>query len=309
MDKIDTLLLDGRQLKLFLAILDERSVSKAAERFALNQSTASHHLDKLRRSLGDPLFVKLGQGITPTDHAISLAPRIRELVASIEGLSAESGYDPSSDERMITVAANTAECLPMLSALRLFLSETTPNAPLRFLELGSRSRIETLLESGEADLVLTVRAVRYPASVKWIEFSSDRLVCFFDGEQRDPVQTPAEYCAAGHAALDFGGVRKSTVELAVERAGYERQIQLSAPDVNALAKLIVGTTLIATFQSDLKTSVFRDLDCCDVPMEMPNMYQDLVWHRRQDASPRNQWLRAAVLASRPNSASGFAESC
>lgn len=299
MEKIDTLALDGRQLKLFLAILDEGSVSKAAARFGLNQSTASHHLDKLRRSLGDPLFVKLGQGITPTDQATSIAPRIRELVAGIEGLAATNRYDPLSDESTFTIAANSAECLPMLCALQAHLAVAAPDVPLRVLELGSRSRIEVLLESGEADLVLTVRAERYPAAVKRLEFSTDRLVCFYDAAQRDAVETPEAYCAAGHAAMDFGGVRKSTVEQTIERAGLGRRVALAAPDVNVLAQMIIGTTLIATFQFGLKASAFRDLAWCEVPMDMPTMYQDLVWHRRLDASPRNQWLREAVLMCKP----------
>lgn len=298
MDKIDTLMLDGRQLKLFLAILEEGSVSKAAERFGLNQSTASHHLERLRRSLGDPLFVKLGQRITPTDHAISLAPRVRELVAAIEGLRAETGYHPSSDDRTITIAANTAECMPMLCAFRAYLAKEAPQAPLRLLELGSRARIEALLESGAADLVLTIRAERYPTSLNRLEYSTDRLVCYFDPSVRGPVHTPEDYCRSEHAALDFGGPRKSTVESAIERAGFSRHVQLAAPDVHALARLMVGTKLITTFQSELRMSAFSALECCEVPLAMPPVHHDLVWHRRLDASLRNQWLRDAVLACR-----------
>lgn len=298
MQKLDALSLDGRQLKLFLAILDGGSVSRAAEKFGLNQSTASHHLDKLRRALGDPLFVKLGKGIMPTDFAIVVAPRVRALVASIEGLSAEVVHDPISDDRAITLAANTAECRPLLKRMSKSLTREAPNAPQRFLELGSRERIEGLLETGDVDLILTTRAERYPASVKATEFSKDRFVCFYDSDVRGPVETVEAYCTASHAALDFGGSRKSTVSKAIEQHGFSRRVLMSVPDISALADLIRGTDLIATFQSELSRSVCKGLATCPVPLHLPPAYHDLVWHRRHDPSPRNRWLRTMVFAER-----------
>ena len=64
--------LDGQLLKTFLLILEENSVSVAAERLDVNQSTVSHSLNKLRRILGEPLFVRSGQGRTPTETALAL---------------------------------------------------------------------------------------------------------------------------------------------------------------------------------------------------------------------------------------------
>ncbi len=298
MEKFDALGLDGRQLKLFLTILDTGSVSAAAEAYGLNQSTGSHHLDKLRRAMGDPLFVKLGKGVSPTDFAIALAPRVRALVASLEGLSAEVEYDPASDSRPVTLAANTAECRPLLRRFSEALTRDAPNAPQRFLELGSRDTIERMLEAGQADLILSIRSERYPASVKSIEFSLDRFVCFYDEDARGPVETIKDYCEAGHAALDFGGGRKSTITKAIEHHGFTRQILMTVPDVGALSEMILGTDLIATFQSNLATSACKGLATCPVPLALPPVYQDLVWHRRQDASPRNKWLRERILACR-----------
>ncbi|MEM7283516.1 MAG: LysR family transcriptional regulator, partial [Pseudomonadota bacterium] len=56
MQNIDLMALDGRSLRVFLVVFEEMSVSKAAQRLDLTQSTVSHILDKLRNGLGDPLF-------------------------------------------------------------------------------------------------------------------------------------------------------------------------------------------------------------------------------------------------------------
>jgi len=73
MKEIDHLALDGHALELFLAVLEEGSVTAAATRLGLTQSAVSHALNKLRRIAGDPLFAKSGRGIVATAHAQALA--------------------------------------------------------------------------------------------------------------------------------------------------------------------------------------------------------------------------------------------
>ena len=62
MNNFDHLGLDGYSLRTFLTVLDESSVSKAAEMLGVSQSAVSHTLDKLREIFGDPLFVRVGRG-------------------------------------------------------------------------------------------------------------------------------------------------------------------------------------------------------------------------------------------------------
>jgi molybdenum-dependent DNA-binding transcriptional regulator ModE len=80
MKKIDHLALDGHALALFLAVLEEGSVTSAATRLGLTQSAVSHGLNKLRRIVGDPLFAKSGRGIVATAHAQALAAKARALI-------------------------------------------------------------------------------------------------------------------------------------------------------------------------------------------------------------------------------------
>ena len=71
MNRIDHLDLDGKSLTTFLTVLEEMSVSRAAERLGVTQSAVSHALDKLRTILDDPLFVRVGRGIEPTARGMS----------------------------------------------------------------------------------------------------------------------------------------------------------------------------------------------------------------------------------------------
>jgi hypothetical protein len=66
MSELDHLDLDGHLLRLLLAVVDEGSITRAAQRLGVTQSAVSHLLDKLRAIVGDPLFVKSGRGIVAT---------------------------------------------------------------------------------------------------------------------------------------------------------------------------------------------------------------------------------------------------
>ena len=85
MKNIDIDDLDGNILRTFLIILEESSVSRAAVRLNVTQSAVSYSLARLRSVLGDPLFVRSGHGLTPTEAALSLKEPIQKI---LDGLSA-----------------------------------------------------------------------------------------------------------------------------------------------------------------------------------------------------------------------------
>ena len=182
MEKIDHSQLSGRLLELFIAIYDSSSVSAAASQFDLTQSTVSHSLAKLRACIGDPLFVKSGRGIVPTERASMLVPRIRAILADLEGLAETDIYAPGTDFRPITIAANVLEVMPMCLSLRRKIMEHAPYAPLRLLELGSRDNIETLLETRQVDLVVSVRPQQLAAALNsWLPPSVNHVLDLCSG--------------------------------------------------------------------------------------------------------------------------------
>ena len=73
MSKPDHSDIDGRLLQVLLAVFEEQSVTRAAQRLDVTQSAVSHQLDKLRAIVGDALFVKSGRGIVATARAEALA--------------------------------------------------------------------------------------------------------------------------------------------------------------------------------------------------------------------------------------------
>lgn len=283
-------------LRLFLAIYDSNSVSVAADHLDLNQSTVSYSLDKLRSYLGDPLFIKDGRGITPTQKAIAIAPRIAELLANLEGLTSQLHYEPMLDSKPIAMASNVLHLLPQWTVLYQSFMEQAPNLPIRMLDLGARDNVNSLLNAAEVDLVFGFRPEKYSNWVNAKEIYACDRVCFYDPNHRGPIESVEDYCSARHAVLDFGSGSKSTADTVFEQHSLKRNITLYAPNVDALAKLVLGTDQIITFHEGLHSSVFQNLAVCKTPIPMGRVYIDMIWHRRDEFSGRNSWIRDIVMS-------------
>ncbi|WP_299850791.1 LysR family transcriptional regulator [uncultured Roseovarius sp.] len=294
MKKVDVLSLDGKLLRVFLAVYDTQSVTKAAVNLETGQSAVSHSLDRLRECIGDPLFVKSGRGIAPTDTASLMAPKIQKILTDIEGLSTQNNYNPRTDTNDFTVATNVTELLPVLLSVKERIRNISGEIPLQFIELGPRTNTLETLSSGKADLVISVSIGPYPVELSIEHLYQDQIVCFFDHSQRSAPLTVEAYCAARHAVLSFGGDNKSIVDAALDYAGFSRRVSLAASNSFALASLMRGTNLLATLPKRLHTTAFEGFYVSNPPISLPLVRYDLVWHRRMQNSERNKWFRTLM---------------
>lgn len=297
MKKIDVLSIDGKLLKTFLTVYEEKSVTKAAGTLGTSQSTISHSLDKLRQCVGDPLFIKSGRGITPTNVATSIAPTISRIIGEIEGLALQSEYIPKQDNSSFIVATNVTELLPVLIPLKRAIRREAPDVTIRFVELGVRTNALSVLANGLADVAITASVGAYPVELSIDRYYQDDFVCFFDESRGNPPDTIEKYGHARHAVLDFGGATKSIVNAALDDAGHTRKIGLAASNSYALAKLASGTDLIATLPKRLEATAFKGFSHIAPPFALPPVTYDLVWHRRTQDSSRHKWLRKLMMSA------------
>lgn len=294
MQSFDDTRIDSHSLRLFLAVFELNSVSAAAARFDVNQSTVSYGLDKLRAYFGDPLFVKAGRGITPTERTKQLVPKVRQLLADLEGLADTGQYDPAQDQTPLVIATNVTELLPEMAALRALICARAPLTQIKFLELGSRENLLSILENSKADVAISIRMAKDAPVLRRARLFEDAPVIFYDASQRGPIDTVEAYGTAHHVVLDFGGQKKSMVGQAIEDRGMYRHVALSAPNAYVMAEMMRGTRMIATMQERLAGSVFRGFAHCPPPVPLPRVTFDLTWHRRYDHTGRNLWLRTLI---------------
>ena len=74
-----------QHLQYLQALVEERHVTRAAERMGIGQPAMSTALARLREVFKDVLLVKTTTGMEPTPRALDLVRRVREIADMLEG--------------------------------------------------------------------------------------------------------------------------------------------------------------------------------------------------------------------------------
>jgi DNA-binding transcriptional LysR family regulator len=151
--------LDLNLLKVLGALLEERSVARAAERLCVSPSAVSHALARLRHAFGDPLFVRSGSAMVPTSRAEGMERPIALLLGSLRANLADAAdgeaFDPDRTVRTLRVVSPGALELTLVPALAAALREAAPGWTLA-VESFERRSYAADLASGRVDFVFAV---------------------------------------------------------------------------------------------------------------------------------------------------------
>jgi DNA-binding transcriptional LysR family regulator len=289
----DHLDLDGHLLQLLVAVHEEGSITRAAQRLGVTQSAVSHLLDKLRGIVGDPLFVKSGRGILPTAMADILVQRARTLLGELRAFSLTAGFEPTRLSACFTLAANDLQRDLLVPPLLALLQRECPGARLRVWPSGAPQ--PPLLREQGCDLVITPRPPEAADLVQKRLFE-DRYVVFFDPAVRKPPATRAGYLAARHVSVRYEDGRSLDIDRWLAEHGAHRELLATVPGYAGIAALLRGSNWLATGPSLLARGVLRDLASAPVPFKTPPMPMYMVWHLRRQHDPAHRWLREAVEA-------------
>ena len=152
--KIDLNLLVSLQV-----LLEERNVSRAAERLFITQPAMSKTLGRLRYMFADPLFTRSSHGMLPTPRALEIADNLDGLLQNIHQLVSGGEFDPRAWRGELTIALSEYVGIWLLPALMARLQNDAPG-----LTLKSITRVENQLQQlaeGGLDLVIHIKHSHY----------------------------------------------------------------------------------------------------------------------------------------------------
>lgn len=123
--------LDLNLLVVLDELLRERNTVRAAQKLGLSQPAVSHALKRLRDAFEDPLLVRVSKGLMPTRKALSLEPKVRQLLENVEGLiSNEEAFDPGKARITFRVASTDMFKQIYLARLLAVFSKEAPHCTL-----------------------------------------------------------------------------------------------------------------------------------------------------------------------------------
>ena len=170
---------DLTDLRLFVAIAEQRNLTRGAARAHLAPSSASHRLRLLEAELGTPLFARHARGLALTRAGDALLRNARQVFAQIEQLHADLAPYAEGVSGHVSLWANTHATHTFLpDDLAVFLKQH-PQLSVS-LEEHTSPQIALAVASGEVDVGGLAEA-EAGAGVDLIPYRRDRLVLIVPG--------------------------------------------------------------------------------------------------------------------------------
>ncbi|MEM7565105.1 MAG: LysR family transcriptional regulator, partial [Pseudomonadota bacterium] len=292
MNNIDYLSLSGRSLRTFLTVLEENSVSAAANRLGTTQSAVSHTLDKLRAVLGDPLFVRSGRGIMPTDTARELQIPIQSVLDDLKSLTDKRLFDPTNDSMEFIIAANDFQRELIFPSIMRKMQHSKIDCQLGFLPAGVPAA--SLLREARCQLVISP----FPPAGQDIyqqDLFSDQLACFYDGKMRKPPVSVEEFLSCDYIDVFFPDYTSSLVALTAVDTTQLKKPKVTIPNFGDIAAFLKGTTLVSVESSLMRLGPLNGFDWAPLPFENETLTMRMAWHQRDHTDPAHQWLRQEIM--------------
>ena len=287
MSNFDHLDLDGRLLRLLIAVHEERSVTRAAQRLGITQSAVSHMLDKLRGIVGDPLFVKSGRSVVATARADALAVEARRLLDELHRFGSKAEFSPAGLDQTLTVAANDLQRDLLLPALFASLKADAPRIRLRVIPSNVPSA--ELLRSDRCKLAISPRPPQ-GADILQRRLFDDRYVVFFDPAVRPPPRDLADYLAAEHVTVVYEPQRSLDIDDHLKAQGIVRRLAVSVPGFAGVKSFLKGSAYLATLPHRLGANQLDGFAQAETPFPSPAMPMYAIWHQRYQHDPMMRWL-------------------
>ena len=285
--------LDGNILRTFLIILEESSVSKAAVRLNVTQSAVSYALARLRTALKDPLFVRSGQGLTPTETALSLKEPVQRLLDGLMSLTDQRPFDPRTEDMHFAIAANDLQ--RELVFPRLWHEARADGIRLRLEFMPSGIPSNSMLRDARCQLILTPFPPDAPDVFQRLLISGN-MMCFYDASVRDAPKSWEEYLSAEHISVRFSGGHGSREALRGVDTSAIPEPTVTVSNFNAIPSFVKGSDLLSTEMSTMHIGPLRELSMAPLPFKSEPVSLYMVWHERSNNDPAHIWIRRRIEA-------------
>jgi DNA-binding transcriptional LysR family regulator len=289
-------LLDIKLLRLLDQLYATRSVTRSAEALGQSQPTVSIWLARLRKELGDPLFVRTADGMLPTPRTDALIGTVREVLAGLQRLAqAGAPFDPATAERRFSICMTDASHITLLPRLLAHVRALAPGVTLQASRIDDH--LAQALQSGEADLAVGFLPWLDAGFYQQTLYAQD-WICLANAQHpRVLDEKPAHwnldvYQAEAHIGIS-SGTGYQLLESAIASQHLTRQIRLELPGFLGLSAILSTSDLIATLPRHIGETLAAaaGLHVLPCPFGIPGFSVKQYWHARYHQDAACRWLR------------------
>jgi len=291
-------------VRVFHTVISEHSVSRAALKLQSTQPAVSAQLKRLRALIGDPLLVRAGGGMAPTEVALSLLPAAAQVMQGAQALFGGHvpghAFEPAQATQTFRIVASDFLDPRFLPELVARVRQQAPDVRLDLLPLSGAFDYRQHLASGEVDLVIG-NWLQPPGELHLGRLLTDEIVCLVAADHpagRRPRQWTAQrYLECDHLApTPFHAGARGIVDDHLAAMGVERRIVVRTAHFGLAPRMVARSNLVLTTGRQyctryLASYPLRILPC---PVDFPPLTYYQLWHELTHASSSGRWLREQV---------------
>lgn len=295
--------LDLNLLVILDALLEEQSVTKAAEKVYVSQPAVSAALAKLRRHTGDELLEKVGRKTQLTPRAKAMAKPVKEILLQIEAtIYSDAEFDPVQTTKTFKIAMSDYAAEVLLPGLVEKLSIEYPGITCIVEEISEESLAR--VKNGKIDCCVTFQQTKLLNPTESTEelshsylFSDEwMLIAAKNNKLVKENMTYDDFCACPYVATRLGRSLSSFVERTLDQKNYRPVASLSVPSFELAISSVISSQCVTVVPALLVNDELRkSLKIIQPPFEIPTLSEYLVWHSRNDADPAHTWFRELML--------------
>jgi DNA-binding transcriptional LysR family regulator len=300
MKSINLAAIDLNLLVAFEALLEQHSVTKAAEQLQIGQPAMSAALSRLRILFDDELFVRLGRQMQPTLKAQAIAPGILAALQQIrQAVTASQTFEPSVSVRTFTIGSSDYTSFVLMPPLLKFSLQNAPSINVRMIEF-EKDRIGDLLEHGEIDLALGVFPDP-PRQTQWEPIFEERFVGIarrgHPAIQQGTMSLKA-FAQFPHALTTLRRDTAGAIDKALNEQNLERRVAFTTPHMMVLPFAIASSDLVAALPQRiaLRLATVCNLTVFELPVKTKPWMVSMLWSTLSDQDEANRWLRNTIKA-------------
>lgn len=294
MEKFDRLKTDFYGLQVILAIHRVGSLTRAAAELNLSQSTLSYTLERMRIVFHDPLFVRQGRGIVPTQRCDELVSELELLVNSFLSLSKPLHFDPATTTEKLVISCNYYERVVLVPTILRRLRAEAPGIRIKIITSDIHGHRQ-LLER-KCDVLLSPLDTKL-SGLMTRKLMVDKYVCILrHGDPRADSFNMEDYSQGEHLTVNYDqGWRPLYLEK-LETMGVSLDRSIEVPSLGSAPVLMEAGHLIMTVPALLAQEFSPSCIAVPAPFEV-TFELKMFWPARSHDHPMNRWLRGHILAA------------
>ena len=290
--------LDLNLLKVFEALAEERSATRAGARVGLTQSSVSNALNRLRQVFGDELFVRTPQGMMPTPRARALEEPVRSALNGLrDALADRAGFDISTATGAVRIATSDILVVALGSRLLGAITSAASGVDLRFLPLDKRTVFNDL-DADRIDFAIGTFSSR-PRRLFSRTLMVDRFVCAARRGHPafDNGLTLDSFTAYPHVLMSLMGDEKGAIDEALAEVGRSRRVGVTVGHFLSVPTMLAETNYLSTVPASASGIMTAGGICetTSLPIKTTRWNVDLIWSRRADVDPLQSWARSKLI--------------